>query len=402
MPRTADYVIQGFNYQLNKTLLEILRSPDSSVISVEGLIEDVEVKLDKDVRAIQCKYHETNLDYTESAIYKPLLQMMDHFSNNFSDGVTYVLFAHFPKIAQDELSVTKEILENALNSKNSLYKSLIERINNKINLDDFLIRVTVELAPAYHILVSSVLIELERAGYEMVDVETLIYPNAIHMMGSISILHSVEKRQITKSSLLSSLNKTKKTAISYWTLSLQTKTKIIEIRKKQLKPIFRDNSHKRVFLIDGYTQENFENEIVLFIISYISKYHHKPSHISTPIFIFNTTQNIFLSIEDRLYQRNVSSRTGIVAGAFRKEVFLNECMTIPRKNGETPKREFDVKIAIWENARNILSDMKADNIIVLGQLPILPPQLIDTVIEHLSAATFNEIKYMIGTSDVIE
>jgi hypothetical protein len=402
MSRTADYVIQGFNYQLNKTLIEILRSPNNSTISVEGLVEDVEVKLDDKVKAIQCKYHETNEDYTESAIYKPLLQMMDHFSNKNSDGVTYVLFAHFPKITQSELMVTKQILQNALASKNSLYSKIIGRIDTKIKLDDFLARLTVELAPPYHVLVDDVMSEFTSLGYEMVEVETLIYPNAIHMMGCISILHDVDKRIISKSALLHELKVRKKTAISHWTLSLRTKAKIIEIRKKQLKPIFRNNSHQRVFIIDGETQEYFQDGIVLFIIAYLNKYHYKPSHISTPIFMFNTTPDRFLDIERRLYEKSILFRTGIVGGIFREEVFLAGCLTVPHKNGETPKREFEVKIALWKDAKEILPTMKADTIVVLGESPLLPPELKDTIIEHLAAVSFNEVKYMIGINDVSE
>jgi hypothetical protein len=36
MSRSADYTIQGFLYQFNKTLLEILKAQADSIITVEG------------------------------------------------------------------------------------------------------------------------------------------------------------------------------------------------------------------------------------------------------------------------------------------------------------------------------------------------------------------------------
>jgi len=41
MPQAADYIIKGFLYQFNKTLLEILNSQEDSIITVEGIVEDV-------------------------------------------------------------------------------------------------------------------------------------------------------------------------------------------------------------------------------------------------------------------------------------------------------------------------------------------------------------------------
>jgi hypothetical protein len=40
MSRSADYSIQGFLYQFNKTALEILKCHDDELIVVEGVIED--------------------------------------------------------------------------------------------------------------------------------------------------------------------------------------------------------------------------------------------------------------------------------------------------------------------------------------------------------------------------
>ena len=74
MPRTADYTIQGFLYQFNKTVLEVLKAQEDEVITVEGIIEDIEISSPSKLSAIQCKYHESAKAFSNSIIYKPLLQ----------------------------------------------------------------------------------------------------------------------------------------------------------------------------------------------------------------------------------------------------------------------------------------------------------------------------------------
>ena len=100
MSRTADYTIQGFLYQFNKTALEVLKAQDDDTIIVEGIVEDIEIASLGSLTAIQCKYHEASTSFTASAIYKPLLQMLKHFSDNQTANIRYVLFAHFPTIGK--------------------------------------------------------------------------------------------------------------------------------------------------------------------------------------------------------------------------------------------------------------------------------------------------------------
>lgn len=49
MSRVADSTIQGFLYQFNITLQEILRSSEDDEITVEGIIEDIDIEREKDV-----------------------------------------------------------------------------------------------------------------------------------------------------------------------------------------------------------------------------------------------------------------------------------------------------------------------------------------------------------------
>ena len=71
MSRTADYTVQGFLYQFNKTLVAVLASGDDEVVTVEGIVEDIEVTSTGSRTAIQCKYHEASSGFTKGTVYKP-------------------------------------------------------------------------------------------------------------------------------------------------------------------------------------------------------------------------------------------------------------------------------------------------------------------------------------------
>lgn len=52
MDRTATDTIDGFNYQFNKSVLEILKADSNTNIILEGYIEDIDVFTNDGITAI--------------------------------------------------------------------------------------------------------------------------------------------------------------------------------------------------------------------------------------------------------------------------------------------------------------------------------------------------------------
>ena len=121
MKREADYTIKGFLYQFNKTLQQVISEPEGTEITVEGIIEDIDVESPNGIRAIQCKYHETKENYRLSDISKPILQMLVHYSKNIDKNIQYVLYAHFSKEEFGEKNLSTEDLNTILSTKNKQY-----------------------------------------------------------------------------------------------------------------------------------------------------------------------------------------------------------------------------------------------------------------------------------------
>jgi len=120
-------------------MLEILRSPDDAIVTVEGIVEDIEVTSSDAKTAIQCKYHEAADTFTPSIIFKPLLQMLEHFHANQAAGIRYILFAHFPSMTEAPNQSTQlTYLKSALDTKNKDLKGLASNLRDKVDLDKFM------------------------------------------------------------------------------------------------------------------------------------------------------------------------------------------------------------------------------------------------------------------------
>lgn len=401
MSRTADYTIQGFLYQFNKTALAILSSQEEDNITVEGIVEDIEVATTTTLTAIQCKYHEASASFAASAIYKPLLQMLKHFSENQSASVHYVLFAHFPGVGTPPPSLDKTTLKAALSSKDQGLANHIKAVPPSIDLDGFLTRFTMEFGPCYDEITRRVGDALVANGIPKADIETLAYPNAIHIIATLSIKHNAIDRQITKKKFLSDLMAIRTTAISRWTLALKTREKVLQARRKQLKVHLDKNARLRYFIIEPSSIEDYDTEIVLFVSDYIDKYHFKPAHIHTPVLCLRATRSEIQDIQQRLYLKAIVATDGYLGGQFQQPYFFREPLISKVPGGET-RREFSLRILSWSDHGALLNDRKCDDLYIIGELDCDVLDTVDMNVERISGATIKEIKFIIGVSNVYE
>jgi hypothetical protein len=401
MSRTADYTIQGFLYQFNKAALEILNAQNEDTITVEGIVEDVEIVSSSTLTAIQCKYHEASTSYTPSSIYKPLLQMLKHFSDNPSADIRYILFAHFPSVSTPSPNVDKSTLQAALASEDKGLTKYISAIPTGIDLESFVAKFTMEFGPNFDDMVKQVGQKLEEYGFPAGEIETLAYPNTIHMIATLSVQHELAQRQITKKKFLSDLTGIRSTAISRWTLALKTRKQLLEARRKQLKVHLDKNARLRCFIIDPASIVDYEAEIVLFIRDFIDKYHFKQVHICTPILCLCVNREGVQDIQLRLFAKNILSHDGYIGREFQEAHFFKEPLSSKGAGGKV-KREFSLRILSWEDHGTILNSRKCDDLFILGEPDCELLNTVDVNVERLSGATMKEIKYVMGVSNVYE
>lgn len=402
MSRAADYTIKGFLYQFNKTLFEILNSQDDSIITVEGIVEDVEIVTPAMMMAIQCKYHEASKTFTPSGIFKPLLQMMHHFHANRSANIRYILFAHYPSVkGMPQPKVGKADLQAAIDSKNKDLQEYIATLCGNVDLDGFLSRFAMEFGPTYDDLVVQVSAALKANGIPASDVDTLVYPNAINMIAEISVNHDPMQRKTTKRQFLERLKGIRKTAISRWTMALRTRKQLLDARRKQLKTHLDKNSRLRYLLVDSKSLDDYATEIVLFVSDYLDKYHFKHAHISTPVLCLCTSRDDFRDIQYRLYAKGIICTDGYIGEHFDESRFFRDPLSSKGAGGAI-KREFALRLLRWEDHCDVLNNRKCDDLFIIGEPDCASLNTVDVNVEHLAATSIKEIKYVMGVSNVCE
>ena len=265
MSSVAKYAIQGFLYQFNKSLLEILSADDETDVTFEGIVEDIDLtSVDGGIEAVQCKYHESRENFSPSLIHKPLLQMMKHFVSSGHCNVRYKIYIHVPGDRPSPRSVSLCEIDSALNS--TRFKKLNKAIDSaEFDRQAFQCVCALEFGPSLDELRAEVMGAFKLTSLPEDSIESLYYPNSIDLIATSSTRDSVSCRTFKKPRFLKILADIRKTAISRWTLALKTRDKILRTRKSQLKANLSKNSRKRCLIIAEDTLAEFDKRIVLFI-----------------------------------------------------------------------------------------------------------------------------------------
>lgn len=298
-------------------------------------------------------------------------------------------------------AIDKATLQAALASKNKELRRHVEAVPPGANLDSFVDRFTMEFGPSYDDITGQVGMELEANGIPKGDIETLAYPNAIHMIATLSVKHNPADRQITKKKFLSDLTAIRTTAISRWTLALKTRETLLQARRKQLKVHLDKNARLRYLVMDPSGIEDYKSEIVLFVTDYIDKYHFKPAHIRTPILCLCANRDEVQDIQRRLYAKGLLANDGYVGGQFEGSYFFREPLTSKGVEGKV-NREFTLRILSWDDHGKMLNERKCDDLFIFGEPDCTALDTVDVNVERLAGATLKEIKYIMGVSNVFE
>ena len=435
MGRVADSTIKGFMYQFNRTLNEILSS-SNEVITVEGIVEDIDKVSGECITAIQCKYHGEVEEFQWSKVYKPLLQMIKTYTEQKESHIIFILYAFFPSEQAGERKVPKDEISKALNTKNIEYicdyiayikkiedaeiKDLIskgrkskgekDRIKEYIatnnlevlcDLDEF-------IENRFHFIIGQEYYELEeenkkmllQEGFSLEDVEKIIFPNAIQCIASLSILKDVKDRNITKQELLNELKTIKHTAISRWTKELSNYKKLLTIRRNQMAKTLNINYRKRCFVFDPNQIEDFEKEIVLFTKKFVDIYCCKIKLHCPAIFcVLGYDKEKTDKLVSRLYEKGIEAETGYRGSTFYLETFLKE----PEKKISENWMQFKIKIC-FDSAEYVdaINRNKQDDIFQIAeQLPTSFSSR-DVDIEVLDINNFSQLEYLLKMKDEVE
>lgn len=400
--RTATDAIQGYLYQFHKTIYEIMVNGSTEVLTVEG-VEDIDISTLSLTKLIQCKYHESKKSFILSDIYKPIILMLEHYIENDSKRFEYVLFAHFPNETLGNKPVSKSEIEIILKTTQPKLQPIADKINKcNINLNDFLARFKFEIGKSLSDLAEDtqklILHELDNFCSEE-DIKSIFYPNSIHKIAHLSIQRGITYRTVNKNEFINDIKKQKEAAITRWTRELLNFDQIIKHRRNRLLYSLGENSRLRYFIIKHASLSDFSDEIVNFMYEFISKYNSKIKlHDQTPIFCLDCSNDVYIDIINRLYQKRLSFHEGMVANTFNVEHFLKE----PIRHESKGQIEFVMKICqLNENTITALNNKKCNELFLVTDSKEDYYSLIDKkdINEHiLETSNFSQLKYVFNLS----
>lgn len=394
--RIADSTIKGFLYQFNKTILEIANADDEDVITVEGVVEDVDVlSASGELEAIQCKYHESKEKFIPSLIFKPLLQMAEAYDKNPTARIKYTIFIYVQNEDHGEKNIEPSILDSALATTDKSLSKIVSRISEKFDKGEFLKNTRIVFGPSLDEIEGSTKAALELLEIQGSDVDTLLYPNSIAKIAKLSSIKDEAERQITKAKLYKHLSNATYTAISKWTLALRNRGEILKKIKQQLSSSFSQNSRDRYFYIDKNEIDDYEEKVVVFFGNYIKKYYSKPSHLKAPTFIINENFEAIRDLESRLYKKGIKANTGLVGNTFEVDHFYRDPMKKIISN-HVEEREFDFRLLAMDSEKEAINHRKGDDLYLVSSKMPINIELTDVNFYQVGTSSFNELEYVIG------
>jgi hypothetical protein len=426
--RQANSTIKGYLYQFNKSILEILSADDEASIILEGVIEDIDIKLPNATSTIQCKYHE-DFKFTMSSVAAPILEMICHYNECVALGKStqYVLYAHFGEniekidtaAFENHISTTtsKElqlsyfhkiytisdvsILELANKSKKS--EGDKEKILKYYSLNRYSLKFCFEWSKFWDCFKYVPAEEFEELKEKVIGklgeqtdrktAEDLYYPNAFSMVANISAKPEISERTIDKKTFLEELKSKESVLITKWMLIGLDKKKILQAKKQHLSNLFSLNTAIRAFVFSEQFHSVNEDKIIPFIQEYIAKYYKKKTLQRPPLFIFENGSDIIQKVILGLHKYQKSVNSGFVGNVFMADSFINntDCSA-----------EFVCKVASLQNINvRILESCNVNQLYIIGNVGTELSSS-NYYAEQIEVEEINELRYLVNLDRNLE
>ncbi len=426
--RQANSTIKGYLYQFNKSILEILNADDDAFITLEGVIEDIDIQLSNATSTIQCKYHEYT-KFTMSSIAAPILEMVCHYNESVALGKStqYVLYAHYDEnvggidtAAFENHIATTSSKELQLSYFHKIYMisnaSILELANKfKKNKDD-----KAKILNYYSSNRSSLKLCFEWSKFwdcfkyvpaegfeelkekvieklcEQTDrktAEDLYYPNALSMVANISAKQKIRERTIDKKTFLEELKLKESVLITKWMLVGLDKKKILKAKKQHLSNSFSLNTAIRAFVFSEQFHSVNEDRIIPFIQEYIAKYYKKKTLQRPPLFIFENGSDITQKVILGLHKYQMSVNNGFVGNVFMPDSFINntDCSA-----------EFVCKVAsLCDMSVSILESCNVNQLYIIGNVET-GLRSSNYYAEQIEVEGIDELRYLVNLDRNLE
>ncbi len=408
--------------------MEILSADDEASITLEGIIEDIDIQLPNSTATIQCKYHE-DTKFTMSSVAAPILEMVCHYNECIALGkaIQYVLYAHYSENVEEIDAVAFENHISTTNSKelqlsyfHKIYTisdaSILELANkpkktkedktkilNYYSLNRSSLKLCFEWskfwncfkyvpAEEFELLKEKVIVKLSEQA-DRKTAEDLYYPNAFSMVANISAKTEISERTIDKKTFLEKLKSKESVLITKWMLIGLDRKKILQAKKQHLSSSFSLNTAIRAFVFSNQFHSSNEDKIIPFIQEYIAKYYKKRTLQRPPLFIFENGSDIIQKVILGLHKYQKAVNSGLVGNVFMSDSFINntDCSA-----------EFVCKIASLQNINTgIFEACNVNQLYIIGNVETECSST-NYYTERIEIEEIDELRYLVNLDRNLE
>lgn len=189
------YAIKGFEFQIDKTLEEVLTATNNqSVVRLEQ-IQDI----DTDDFVMQVKYKEA-AKLNPSVIRKPIIQLIEEY--RLEPNKDYILYCYFADNNEYTEDIDSELLDKILGVKKDDFTDVLKR--------DFLNKFKLRFSPEFQIQYESVLRRLQDLSFcnslEEAQYYYSILVDYLRKKVTDNPPYKISSRQVTKDEILAHLN----------------------------------------------------------------------------------------------------------------------------------------------------------------------------------------------------
>ena len=312
------YAIKGFEYQIDKSILEVLSCND---LNQEVAIEQIQ-DLNTDSFVMQIKYKEAS-KLIPSVIRKPIIQLIEEFKNDPTKD--YILYCYFSDLNGYSSNVDSAYLDNILGKESSNYS-----VQDKTQ---FLLKFKLIFSETFHNQFQSTLVKFQEFDFCSSKDEALYYYSIVTDYIRKKVVNNppsqLQNRKVTKKEVSEYLANGRKIVFTSAFKEYQGEQAYFRLLKDRFnKPI----KNQQTFIILGDIKETSSTSISSLVYQIISKHYHKATHDIKPLnFIIHN--NKIEEIKKYLIREESLFNDGFEMIEFSEKLFYSSPIINRKKSG---------------------------------------------------------------------
>ena len=314
------YAIKGFEFQIDKTILELFNADNESISINLEQIQDINTS----DYVMQVKYKETQT-YSPSKIREPLIQLIEEFQINTT--LNYFLYCHFSDKAEQKISLSSAELDEILkisiksNSSKKLKATKIKADSfTTAQKNNFLKNFQIVFAPNFQLQFETVISKIKNLSFcDSEDEAVFYYSNIADYLRKLVVKNPIVKnRKCSRKEILSYIKGGRKMVFTSSFIEYKGELEYFKYLKSNfIKPL----KNQENFIFIGNITEVKELSIGQLIISIISKQYDKASYDVKPM-TFILPDDKIIEIKKDLLDDKIFFNDGYESIQFSPDLFF--------------------------------------------------------------------------------